>query len=150
MIANFLICFNTTIFLILSSIHIYWAFGGKWAIEYTIPEKFKEHYFQDKNKLKVSVATIIVAIGLIIFSIITASNYFNIEHIIEKNWSSILTQIIGAIFILRAIGDFNVCGIFKKESTSKFANKDNQIFIPLCFYLGISSILIPILQSLNF
>lgn len=142
MIQHVLIFINVVIFFALGIIHFYWAFGGTWAVEYTIPDKFKDNYFNIENKSKVVFATILVACGLIIMSIITASNFYNLDALIPRHWTVILTRIIGLIFILRAIGDFNIVGIFKKQSNSKFSNKDNQIFIPLCLYIGISSILI--------
>lgn len=142
-----LILINTTIFLILSFIHLYWVFGGKWAIDYAIPDKWKESYFDEKNKIGITVATLLVSIGLIGFALITALNYFKIEVLLNRNSLNILTQIIAGIFILRAIGNFNEFGIFKKKSKSKFTKKDNQLYIPLCLYLGITTFLIFYLKN---
>ncbi len=133
---------NAIIFFVLSMIHVYWAFGGKWAIDYTIPESYKEGFFNPDRRLVMSIATIIVALGLLLFSFITLSNTIQLTHLIEQTWIKYLTRAIGLIFILRAIGDFNVCGLFKKELGSIFAKKDNQFYIPLCIYLGTSSILL--------
>lgn len=137
-----LIFANVSIFSLLSLLHFYWVFGGIWAIEYTIPEPFKKSYFSTDNKLKITLATLVVALGLILFAIITASNYFSIMDLMKPSWTIILTRLIGGVFILRAIGDFNLLGLFKKQKDSKFAKKDSQIFVPLCLYLGLSSILI--------
>ncbi len=145
MVANLLVLINIIIFLTLSLIHWYWAFGGTWAIEYTIPDQFKESFFDKGNAFKTTIATIIVAIGLLAFSWITASNYFMVSNLLEPKHIKLLTRVIGGIFIFRAIGDFNLFGLFKKKSSSKFTEKDSQIYVPLCLYLGISSLLITIL-----
>ncbi len=145
MITNLFIFINTILFLAISMLHWYWAFGGTWAIESAIPDKFHERHFDEKNRIKTAIATIIVAIGLLVFSWITASNYFINSSPLAPKHVKLLTRIIGGIFVFRAIGDFNLLGLFKKKSTSKFAEKDSQIYVPLCLYLGISSILITIL-----
>lgn len=142
MISPILIIANTIIFLVLSLLHVYWAFGGNWAIQYTIPEKFKAGFFDPNNRLKISFATIVVAIGLFLFALITLSNYVIVQSILSNYWIAVLTLIIGIIFSLRAIGDFNVVGLFKKDLTGDFAKKDSQIFVPLCIYLGLSSFVI--------
>jgi len=140
---NILISINTCILLTLSLLHFYWVFNGKWGIESAIPDTFRANYFNPKNKNKNKVATLIVAFGLIFFAVIISSNYF----VSGNNWAIIGTPIVAVIFILRAIGDFNVFGIFKKNSTSRFAKSDSRIFVPLCIYLGISSILITLLKN---
>ncbi len=86
-----------------------------------------------------------VAIGLLLFSCITASNFKNPFSLLNQNQITFLTRLIGVIFLIRAIGDFNIVGLFKQKNKSLFAIKDRQIFVPLCLYLGISSILITIL-----
>ena len=141
-----LIFTNVGLLLSIALLHFYWAFGGKWAVDYTIPDKFKDSYFNDKNKTRIAIATLVVALGLIVFAAIIASNYFNFEALIKPNWTIILTRIIGGIFLLRAIGDFNIVGIFKKQKSGKFAAKDSQLFIPICLYLGITAILISLIS----
>jgi len=142
MISEILVFINVTIFLVLSLLHFYWAFGGTWAIEYTLPDKFKDLYLQEENKLKIFISTIVVGLGLLAFSLITAANSIDFTALFPQRWTIVLTRIIGVIFLLRAIGDFNLFGIFKQSSISKFAQKDSQIFVPLCLYLGITSILL--------
>ncbi len=44
--------------------------------------------------------------------------------------------LISAIFIIRAIGDFNAVGFFKKIKQTEFANYDTKYFSPLCLSLG--------------
>lgn len=143
MITTILIIINTLIFLTLSALHFYWALGGTWGIDYAVPKQYMESYFAKRTQTKI--ATYIVAMGLLAFALVTYSNEMEIFSFLKSNVIIILTRIICGIFIVRAIGDFNVFGLFKKTSQSKFAVKDSQIYIPLCLYLGVSSLLITML-----
>lgn len=145
MILTILILINSCIFLGLSLLHFYWVFGGSWGINYAIPEKFKESYFDNKNKTKNQIATLIVALGLLLFALIMVSYRYVVFSYMSKESNVIAIWMIAAIFMLRAIGEFNIVGIFKKPSDSMFAKKDNQIYIPLCLYLSLSSVLITFL-----
>lgn len=146
MIIHILILFNVSLFLGLAFIHFYWASGGQWAIEGAVPDIYMDSYLDEKKKIGTTIATIIVALGLIKFSIITASHYYiDLNDWIDQKWLNMATLILGSIFVLRAIGDFKLFGIFKKKSKSKFAINDSRYYIPLCLYLGFSSILIVML-----
>ena len=90
-------------------------------------------------------ATIFVALALLVAALIVSSNYFYPDQYIPYSWTILATRIIGVVFILRAIGDFKIMGIFKKKSDSKFARSDSKFFIPLCLFIGICSIMITFL-----
>lgn len=139
---SILIFINIIILLLLSAIHFYWVFGGKWGVESSIPDKLKTIYFNPKNEKRNQIATIIVAFGLIAVATIIGLNHITSY----RYWTIIGTRIIGIIFIVRAIGDFNMFGIFKKKSNSKFAKNDTRLFIPLCLFIGFSSILLTFLE----
>lgn len=127
------------IFLFISSIHFYWAFGGKWGSDAVLPTK-------DDNNTKVLnptiLPTLIVAFGLIGFGlfILVKSGIiaFNIPLWLDKYglW------IIASIFTLRAIGDFNYVGFFKKIKQTKFGKNDTKYFSPLCLTIGILTIIL--------
>ena len=102
----------------LSSLHVYWAFGGQWAIEGSIPEAWKPPTFDFRKLRGLQIATLIVATGLMLFAIIVATNQWPIAMLPEK-WSIIGTRLIGSIFLLRAMGDFKLFGLFKKSSISR-------------------------------
>lgn len=145
MILTILVLINICIFLCLSLIHLYWFFDGSLWIKHAIPERFYDSYFDIKNETKVKVATLIVALGLLVFALVIASNLFVQIHFISKESIKIITRIIAGVFMLRAIGDFNIVGLFRKDNSSLFAIKDRQLYIPLCLYLSISCALITIL-----
>jgi len=128
---------NTIIFLLLALLHVYWAIGGKWALEAAIPTALQAPYQTYSIMMKLS--TIIVAIGLFAFSLIASLSYKNFFGInVPPIWITRVTVIIGFIFLARAIGDFNYCGLFRKIKEGVFAESDRKIYTPLCFYLGLS------------
>jgi len=88
--------------------------------------------------------TIVVAFGLLVFSYIILSNssyisQLNIARMNATNWG---TLAIAIIFILRAIGDFDIAGFFKKTKNGAFAEMDSKYFSPLCLFIGLASLVI--------
>lgn len=134
-----LITINTLIFLFLSGLHIYWAFGGKWAFEGVFPSKADN---TPLGKQPSRIATLVVAFGLFAFAVITfgSTDVFNSwlspQVFITGLW------VIGAIFLLRTVGDFKYVGFFKKIKGTLFARKDQQIYSPLTLGIALISFLI--------
>lgn len=129
------------VFLLLSSLHIYWGFGGKWGKNAVIPTK------NDNVKVMMpgALSTFIVALGLLSFGLIVLMN------VAEPNfklpvWLNVIYKyglwVIAAIFILRAIGDFNYVGFFKKYKQTKFGRNDTKYYSPLCLVIGILTIIL--------
>ncbi len=130
------------IFSSLGFIHFYWLFGGKWGLEKALPTKEAGQKAMEPPKI----ATVIVGIGLISFGLIYLIKTGLINFQIP-NW--IITYgswIIPSIFILRAIGDYNYVGLFKKIKNTEFAKADSKWFIPLCLTIGILGILIQLMN----
>lgn len=119
------------IFLILSIIHLNWALGGKWAVDGVFPTKPGATTQFTPPKF----ATLVVAIGLLLFSL----NYFiNPEPGNPKNWIFDWSRIIiPSIFLIRAIGEFKYVGFFKKVKGTTFAEKDSKIYSPLCLLIAV-------------
>lgn len=126
------------VFLFLSSIHWYWAFGGKWSSQGVFPSNPDGSPMKPPSVL----ATLIVAVGLLAFSLfyLIKGGYFSVELPlwINKNGLWILT----GIFVLRAVGDFKYLGFFKKIKNSKFAANDTKLYSPLCFAIGILTLVL--------
>lgn len=132
------------IFLVLSLMHVYWAFGGVYALGKVIPTK--------SNESKVFKAplflTFLVAVFLFLVSLVYADSaeVYKVAFLPEflKEFDLI---IFASIFIIRAIGDFKYVGFFKKIKGTQFAKNDSKYFSPLCVFLGIAGILIVILGN---
>ncbi|WP_298481210.1 DUF3995 domain-containing protein [uncultured Maribacter sp.] len=131
------------IFTVLGGFHFYWLFGGIWGLEKVIPAKENENKALSIPKF----ATLIVAIVLILFGL----HYLLKSGLINgfvSNWiTNLASWFIPSIFILRAIGDFNYVGFFKKTKNTVFAKADSKIFSPLCLTIGIIGMLIQIMAK---
>lgn len=125
------------VFLFLSLLHFYWAFGGKWGTEgvYPTPDA------QTPPRNPGIRSTLIVAFGLFGFSIFYLIKV-NIIFIELPLWiEKYGLWILAAIFMVRAIGDFKYLGFFKKIKNTKFGQNDTRYFAPLCFLIGVLTLL---------
>ena len=127
------------IFLFISSIHFYWVFGGKWGSDAVLATK------EDNNTKTLNptiIATLIVAFGLLGFGLFI----FVMSGLITFDTPQWLSKyglwIIAGIFTLRAIGDFNYVGFFKRIKQTKFSKNDTKYFSPLCLIIGILTIIL--------
>lgn len=126
------------IFLFISIIHVYWAFGGKWGSGSVIPTK--------DNHTKVAMPgvlpTLIVAAGLFLFALFVLVKARLINIVLPAWFNNYGLYILAGIFIVRAIGDFNYVGFFKKIKSTKFAQQDTKFYTPLCLLIGLLAIVL--------
>ena len=127
---------NAVIFILLGAIHIYWGMGGKWGSKQALPQNLET---EKPVFLPGLVACFIVALGLFSMAFLT----LNQADIININLPNVLKNYgmyaIGAIFLLRALGDFKYAGFFKSIKNTEFAKLDTLFYTPLCLYLGLTS-----------
>ena len=127
------------IFFAISFIHVYWAFGGNFALGGVIPTKTDEgRVFKAPPILTFLVAVFLFFVAVIYLQ---ASKVFDFSMLplFLKQYGIIFFS---SIFIIRAIGDFNYVGFFKKVKGTQFAKNDYKYFSPLCLFLGTSGFLI--------
>ncbi len=126
-----------SIFIFLSAIHFYWGIGGRWGYQAVFPTKDDNI----KPKMPGLLPTFIVAFGLLAFALFILQKgaflNFQIPYWLDKYglW------IIAGIFILRAIGDCNYVGFFKKIKHTKFGQNDTKYYSPLSLTIGILTII---------
>ena len=128
-----------SIFLFISSIHFYWAFGGQWGSESVLPTR------ADNNTKVLNpsiLPTLIVAFGLLGFGLFILVMSGLISYNIPQWLNNYGLWIIASIFTLRAIGEFNYVGFFKKIKQTKFGKNDIKYFSPLCLTIGVLTIIL--------
>ena len=128
---------NAAIFLVLGALHFYWALGYTWALNVVVPSKPSGEKVLNPS----AAASTVVGIGLCMMAVIHLAN--------ARLWLTEFPQVIkystlamAIIFLLRAIGDFKWVGLFKKITTTPFAKNDTRYYVPLCFFLSVSSFLL--------
>ena len=118
---NYIIIADSFIFIVLGLLHFYWAFGGTFVLNNALPTTREGVKLFNPGKF----LTIVFGVILLIFA-----------YMVLKMDSYI--YILAILFAIRAIGDFNYVGFFKKIRSTPFAIYDTKYFSPLCFYLAVS------------
>jgi len=130
----FLGILSTTAILAISLIHFYWALGGrKWANR-VFPQvaNTNKTVFRAGNGITFLVAFIFLSFSGVIF-LKTFEGFFRISN----HWIDICAWVIGALFLLRAIGDFKYVGFTKSVRSTNFAAYDTKFFTPLSLTIGL-------------
>jgi Protein of unknown function (DUF3995) len=124
-----------TIFFLLSVIHFYWAMGGKWGMDVTVPTNAT-----GKKMLSPSaMASVLVGVGLLLMCLIQLKNMLSFLNAIDSRLFKYGNFFIAFIFLARAIGDFKYAGFFKKVIDTPFAKNDSWFYSPLCLFLSIAT-----------
>lgn len=126
-----------SLFLFLSLLHFYWAFGGKRGFSDGLPTNEQGVRVLNPTKLDSTV----VAVALLFFSLYYLNLVFKwleLARGLQKyaGWG------IAFVFLLRAIGDFKYVGFFKKIRKTGFGRKDTRYFSPLCLIISILAVLL--------
>ncbi|MHA3788385.1 DUF3995 domain-containing protein [Flavobacterium hauense] len=138
----FLVLINTAIFIMLSFVHVYWALNGSLGKNGVVPTQNDGKVLFEPGIM----GTFIVAAILGIFAFITAGDLGIYEAYLSAGFIKYATLAIGILFLLRAMGDFKYVGFFKSIKGTLFAKNDSRYFSPLCLYLGLSSVVIALIQ----
>jgi len=131
------------IFIVLGGFHFYWLFGGIWGLKKVIPSQ--------NNKVSPltipKFATLLVGLVLVLFGLMYLIK-LDVISVQASYWATNYGfWIIPSVFIIRAIGDFNYVGFFKKVKHTEFAQSDSKIFSPLCLIIGVLGIVIQLIDK---
>lgn len=130
---NSIVIITVSILILMGLSHFYWAVGGKIGLDKTLPTKDGK-LLLNPNKL----STVIVGISLFGFAYIAYVLQFkDMSTILYANYYIYIAWGLSIIFIIRAIGEFNSMGFFKKIKGTTFATFDTRYLSPLCLVLGI-------------
>ncbi|HDR7277524.1 TPA: DUF3995 domain-containing protein [Bacillus paranthracis] len=124
------------ILFLVSFLHVYWAFGGKWATNSVIPTKAGEKAFTPGTGMTLFIA-LLLSMAAIILLQQTNIIHFAFPNIIVQMGSWVCM----VVFFIRVIGEFHYFGIFKRKKDTRFARMDTVLFIPLCAFLSLSFLL---------
>ncbi len=139
----FPVIINTIIFLLLSLLHFYWAFGGQIWLDSVLPTNSIGTKMLNPSMF----ATLIVAFGLLFLAFVAAGNIGFLDNYVKRIYFRYGSLVIAAIFLLRAIGEFKFVGFFKTITSTQFAVNDTWIFSPLCLLIASTSFSIFILNK---
>ncbi|TGK07818.1 DUF3995 domain-containing protein [Leptospira semungkisensis] len=115
----------------LSSLHIFWAFGGRIGYFSAIPEIGGKPAFTPSRSLTLLVALALFCFGMVAF---WSGGFLSLENS-NSRWFAFG---ISLLFFGRAIGDFKLVGFFKKIRSTRFAKNDDYLYSPVCILLSIA------------
>jgi hypothetical protein len=125
------------VFASLSLIHIYWLFGRRAGQRAAIPEIDGKLVFQPST-----LSTLVVAMGLALCAVVIAGTAGMLALPLSQTILAWLTRGLAVVLLLRAIGDFQLVGFFKRIHHTRFARLDTAVYSPLCLALAIGSAII--------
>ncbi|MDP1458243.1 DUF3995 domain-containing protein [Bacillus wiedmannii] len=127
---------SVCILFLVSFLHVYWAFGGKWATNSVIPTKAGEKAFTPSVGMTLFIA-LLLSMAAIILLQQTNVVHFEVPNIIVQlgSWICMI------VFFIRVIGEFHYFGIFKRKKDTYFAKMDTVLYIPLCAFVSLSFLL---------
>lgn len=117
----------------LSGIHVYWAFGGRWGIEAAIPTTpTGEAVLNPGPTACLLVALALAGAGTFIL------HQAGILSFKLPGWlNDYGLYVLAAVFAMRAVGDLNYVGFFKKIGETQFGQMDTLYYSPLCLTLSV-------------
>ena len=133
----FFAIFNTILLGLISAIHFYWLFGGKWGTDAALPTgkdgglALKPGIFE----------TLVVATGLLFMALLHIDKAGLIALNLPSWIDDYALKIIAFIFLIRAIGEFRYVGFFKKIKNTTFGRLDTRFYSPLCLLLSLNALL---------
>lgn len=134
---------NLLLLFLLGSLPIYWAFGGAWGLAEALPQRVEGAAVFRPGKGM----TLLVAFALLVGAALHAAS-LGAFLFLPLFYQQLGLLGMGLVFLLRAIGDFNYVGLFKKERTTHFAKKDSRYYTPLCILLAINALISAEIYSL--
>jgi len=130
-----------SVFIVLSLLHVYWAFGGRIGSAAAVPER-TTHDPRSGRPRRVKVfqptraATLLVAGALAGMGVLVALRA-GLFGAAVTHWSvQGALSALAVVFLARAVGDFDLLGFFKRANDSAFAFWDSVLYSPLCVALG--------------
>ena len=128
------------ILLSLAAIHVYWAVGGRRGAAVAVPSRgvglglglgSEAPVFQPGPAVTAAVAVALGLAALIVLGRAGVAPSFGPERLYRAaSW------MLGAVFAVRAIGEFRYVGITKRVRSTAFARLDTWVYTPLCAALS--------------
>ena len=130
---NFIAILTIMVLIIMGAFHFYWAFGGDIGLDKVLPTKDGRLLLNPSKTL-----TFVVGSMLFLFAYIAYTLQFHdFSMMKERHLYQYSGIFLSTIFLLRAVGEFNAVGFFKKIKDTEFAIYDTKYFSPLCLILGV-------------
>ena len=122
------------VFAFLAALHVYWACGGSLGTGVAVAEIAGRPRFVPSRSATLAVAAALSAAAVVVLA--RADLILGSVPPWASQWAAV---VLGAVFVLRSIGDFRVMGFFKSVRGTRFAVWDTWLYSPLCLMLGLGA-----------
>jgi hypothetical protein len=123
------------VFILLGALHVFWALGGRLGFGSAVPEVNGRRAFTPTPA-----ATFAVALALFAAAAVVLGRAGVLESFARADRFKWPVFILGFVFLLRAVGEFHLVGLFKRERRTSFARWDTFLFSPLCLVISCASL----------
>ena len=123
----------------LGLLHVYWAGGGRWGTDVTVPKQDGKPLFQPPSAGTLLVAILLFSAGLVVLG------RLGLWGTALPRWVFVAgTWTLVAVFLGRVVGDFRWFGVFKRTRGTPFARWDTRLFVPLCLLLALGCLVVAV------
>lgn len=120
------------VFSALALLHIYWALGGRWALDGALPAEGDRLLFVPGPGASAS-----VAVALFMAAALCGLQVGIPESGVPAWLPRLGVWGISFLFAARAVGEFRYVGFFKRVYGTVFARRDSQFYSPLCLAISL-------------
>ena len=121
----------------LGALHAYWAAGGEWGTDVTIPKRDGRPLFTPGPAGTLVVAALLCAAALVLLGRVGVwGSWLPGSLFVAGAWTLV------AVFAGRVVGDFQWFGLFKRITGTPFACWDTWLYVPLCALLAVAALFV--------
>ncbi len=123
------------VLLAIALLHAYWGIVGMRWHSVVLPEIDGKPAF-NPSRLECFSVTLVVAVAILL--VVWRGGLISVP--VPQVLSTVGAAVVGAVFVVRAVGDFRLIGFFKRVRGTVFATWDTLVFSPFCLVMGLSTL----------
>jgi len=121
----------------LGALHVYWAGGGRWGTDVTVPTRDGNRVFVPSSAATLIVAMLLFAASLVILGRLGLwGQWLPRWPFVAGVWTLVV------VFGARVVGDLRWFGVFKRTTGTQFSWWDTWLYIPLSGLLAMAALLV--------
>jgi len=121
----------------LGALHVYWAGGGRWGTDVTVPTRDGNRVFDPSSAATLMVAILLCAAALVILGRLGLwGQWLPRWPFVAGAWTLVV------VFGARVVGDLRWFGLFKRTTGTQFSWWDTWLYIPLSGLLAMAALLV--------
>jgi Protein of unknown function (DUF3995) len=121
----------------LGALHVYWAGGGRWGTDVTVPTRDGNRAFVPSSAATLMVAMLLFAASLVMLGRLGLwGQWLPRWPFVAGAWTLVV------VFGARVVGDLRWFGLFKRTTGTQFSCWDNWLYVPLSGLLALAALLV--------